>query len=986
MVTNEANEPRETSGATTTLLLRYVREHGGETAVAQVLRRAGVRWSVAELENPATWLSYDSRIRLFMAATEVLDDPRALVKVGATALTHGLDHSLVLLLRALGSPREVYRKVPRTVPKFSTTATITVTTCTSTSATLEMRLHPGYQHSVLDCQYAEGLLSAIPVVFGLPLATVVHDRCQADGASSCVFELTWLRYRRFAGRQREASLDLEVAALRSRLTELQLAASDLVSSDDVAAVVERIADRAATAVLAPGHLLVIESRDGGEPLVRSRGLEPDRAAHLAARVLAGEDLGPWAVVVDVASTRRHHGRLAALYATDQTALAEDRPMLEAYASHAAAALDLLTAREDSHREASRATALLSLAHALAGARDLHAVSEVVCQALPGIVGCRAASVMLWDPSAGALQTIAVSGRNADEAQLLRRSPIRADQTPEMMDLLAHHEPLLIERATASGDLADLLTAIGVESVVAVPLLAGDALMGVALASWPRSIAGTPLQAEAMARISGVTDQAATALENARLLATVRHQSQHDALTGLPNRALFGKSLDDALRASPAGVGTAVLFCDLDRFKHVNDSHGHAAGDELLRQAGARLRGELRPGDIVGRLGGDEFGVLLVGVRDDGQVLAVADRLVERLDQPFRISGHEIRITASVGIALHMGPDGRGERLLAAADSAMYIAKQGGRSQVAVAGEVLARRVAPSLEAELGSAVENGQMRLFFQPVVDVSAPGSGTVVGAEALLRWAHPRLGLLAPGAFLPLAEEVGLISDLDLWALEAACAELATWPEAANGPLLVAVNLASATLVDPRLLPAVRAALTKHGLGPERLHLEVVESRSLIDLPAVIERLVELRQMGVRISLDDFGTGYSTLSWLQALPVDQIKIDRSFIMGLPGHGASLAVVRGVLALARELGIEVIAEGVEEPEQLAVLREAGCDLVQGYLLGRPAPILDVVGPCARAIPIAGVTVRPRMISARVRRDGTDSRARTSGQGIGARP
>ena len=960
MVTNDAKEPRETSGATTTVLLRYVREHGGDAAVAEVLRRADVHRPVAELENSANWIGYATHVRLFRATTEVLQDPGALVKVGATALTHGLDHSLVLLLRALGTPREVVRRVPRTIPKFSTTSTMDVTESTSTSARLEMRLNPGHEVSALDCQYAEGLLSAIPLLFGLPPATVVHEQCQADGAASCVFEMAWQRHRRFAGKQKQSALDVEVAALRSQLAELQLTASDLVSSDDVAEVVERIADRAAAAVLAPAHLLVVHGRDGEEPIVRSRGLEPARAAHLAALMEAGEDLGRWAVVVDVRSTRRHHGRLAALYSVDQTALVEDRPMLEAYASHAAAALDLLTAREDSDRERSRATALLSLAHSLAGARDLHAVSEVVCQALPGIVGCRAASVMLWDPSAGALQTIAVSGRTPDEAQLLRSTPIRADQTREMTDILAHHEPLLIELATASPEIAGLLRAIGVECVVAVPLLAGDTLMGVALASWTRSIAGTPVQTEAMARIAGVTDQAATALENARLLATVRHQSQHDALTGLPNRALFGKQLDDALRTSAPDTATAVLFCDLDRFKHVNDTHGHAAGDELLRQASARLRGELRPGDVIGRLGGDEFGVLLVGVRDDGQVLAVADRLVERLDEPFRISGHEIRITASVGVSMHMGSDGRGERLLAAADSAMYIAKQDGRSQVAVAGEVLARRVAPSLEAELGSAIQNGQMRLFFQPVVDVSAPGAGSVVGAEALLRWAHPRLGLLAPGAFLALAEEVGLISDLDLWALDAACAELATWPEGSRGPLLVAVNLASATLVDPRLLPAVRAALTSHGLGPERLHLEVVESRSLIDLPGVIERLVALRQMGVRISLDDFGTGYSTLSWLQALPVDQIKIDRSFIMGLPGHGASLAVVRGVLALARELGIEVIAEGVEEPEQLAMLREAGCDLVQGYLLGRPAPMLDVVGPCARAIPVSGVPLRPR--------------------------
>jgi EAL domain-containing protein (putative c-di-GMP-specific phosphodiesterase class I) len=283
-------------------------------------------------------------------------------------------------------------------------------------------------------------------------------------------------------------------------------------------------------------------------------------------------------------------------------------------------------------------------------------------------------------------------------------------------------------------------------------------------------------------------------------------------------------------------------------------------------------------------------------------------------------------------------------LLRAADGAMYRAKQRGRNQICCADdEPLFCPTGPSLEQELVEAVTGDDLRLHFQPIVRVG-DGLPEIVGVEALLRWEHPRLGLLPPGAFLPLAEESSLVVELDLWAVRATCAAAAQHPSAPGGPALqFSVNLAGRTLVDARLVPAVRSALADHSVDPARLCLEVIESQSLVDLPTVAARLTELRRMGVRTALDDFGTGYSTLSWLQRLPVDRIKLDRTFITGLPEAPAQL-LVRGVVALADQLGIEVVAEGVETPEQLAALQEAGCRLVQGYLLGRPEPVLpDVV-------------------------------------------
>ncbi|MGV8978608.1 MAG: putative bifunctional diguanylate cyclase/phosphodiesterase [Cellulomonas sp.] len=930
----ESTEPRETSGATTNLLLRYVRELGGDTAVAETLALADVPYSVESLQAPSTWVSYATRLRLFEAATAVLGDPRTAFEIGATGLKHGLHPAIVPLLRAFGSPREVYRQLPLTVPKFTSTSTMAAVECTDTSATIRYTLRAGYTPSRLDCEYAQGLFSAVPCMFGLPRAHVEHPECTSDGFPACVYRVTWSRRRRWyslVGRRRADRVAVD--ALHAQLAEFQQAAADLVSSNDIDQVLDRIVGRAAAAILAPSYLLVVFGTSATGPVVRHQGLDPDAAADLTGRLLRGDDLGPAAVVADVASTRHLHGRLAAVYAPGYRPMEGDRALLEAYAHHAAAALDLLIALEDSRLEESRATALLTLAHELAMSNDAVGVAVVVANALPRIVGCRAATVLLWDPDAGALEVAATSDQDQARRALLLSTRIRADETPELVEMLTHHRPTILRASESSPVLAALLATAGTPSVVVAPLLAGDALLGVAAAAWDPDVVAQ-VQQTALDRIGGVSEQAAAALQNARLLSTVRHQALHDSLTGLPNRVMFAQSLDATLQAADHSCTTAVLFCDLDNFKHVNDDLGHGAGDELLRQVAERLRDAVGSLNFIARLGGDEFAVVVDASGSCQAAAAAARRMVDSLDVPFRIEGRELRITTSVGVAVHTGPDGHGGRLLAASDRAMYEAKKRGRNQVALATEPPRTAPGPSLQAELRIGVARGEMRLHFQPVVDVTVAAAPVIVGAEALVRWQHPRLGLLAPAAFLPLAEDTGLVSEIDLWVVGAACQALASRDPSA-APLTIAVNLASATLVDPRLLPTVRAALSHNRLSPDRLVLEIIESRSLVDLPGVVERLIELRQLGIRISLDDFGTGFSTLAWLQTLPVDQIKIDRSFTMELPDARA-LALVKGVLALARELGIEVIAEGVETVDQLEALRAAGCLLVQGYLLGRP--------------------------------------------------
>ncbi|TFV67310.1 UNVERIFIED_ORG: diguanylate cyclase [Bacillus sp. AZ43] len=677
-MTAAAAEARETSGATTGGLLRYVRAHAGQDAVDRILARSGLPFTAEELDDQSRWWSYDTRVRLFAAATDELGDPELLFKVGAAALHSGLANSMVILLRAMGTPRQVFRQLPRAVGKFSTTSTMVVVDAAATSATVRFTLHPGYEHSRLDCSYAQGLLSTVPTIFGLAPARIEHDECQSDGHPACVYRLTWdRRLRGPRRRENERSVDLELRALRGQLRSLQSAGAELVASDDLDTALHRIVARAAEAVLAPAYLLAVEAPSGGPPLVHSAGLPAEEVTTLAAALLAGGDLGSGAVVVDVASARRRHGRLAALYGEQYGAMGDEASMLTAYAGHAAAALDLLLALDEARREATRAGALLDLAHELAAASDAQAVSEVVVAALPRVVGCTRASLLLWDAGAGVLRAAAAEGMTAEQRARLQGAEIRPEDTPELVGMLTDRTPRILDDTTSSPALRGLLRGIGGAHVVAVPLLAGSTFLGVATAGWHAGEQHAALDGDVLVRLRGVGDQASTALQKARLLETVSHQATHDALTGLPNRMLFLDRLAAALPDSRPGAHLGVLFSDLDGFKQVNDTLGHAAGDELLRQVAARLGAAVRPGDTVGRLSGDEFAMILPGLVDPADAQGLAQRVAGCFAEPFRLEGTDVRVGTSVGVAVHgqPGDERTADQLLREADAAMYRHKQ-----------------------------------------------------------------------------------------------------------------------------------------------------------------------------------------------------------------------------------------------------------------------------------------------------------------------
>ncbi|WP_430780288.1 EAL domain-containing protein [Actinoplanes sp. G11-F43] len=418
---------------------------------------------------------------------------------------------------------------------------------------------------------------------------------------------------------------------------------------------------------------------------------------------------------------------------------------------------------------------------------------------------------------------------------------------------------------------------------------------------------------------------------------LRHQALHDGLTGLPNRKLLLDRLDHALtRSRVSGEPIALLYLDLDGFKRVNDSLGHNAGDLLLRTAADRLTGVLRPQDTVARLGGDEFAVLLEA---PDSVERVALACLETIARPFAVHGREAVVTVSVGVVPDAARFTDADEVVRNADVAMYAAKDGGRNRYLIfetrMHEQLLNRL--DLETRLREAVHRGELRLHLQPVV--SLPG-GQVSGAEALVRWQDPQRGLQQPGSFIPLAEETGMIIEIDRWILIQACHTIRQWQEESprTAPAWVSVNLSAAHLDLPDLTEHVAYALATTGLSAHCLTLELTETVMMRDLAVTSIRLQELRELGVKIAIDDFGTGYSSLGYLRDIPVDVLKIDRSFIDGLVGNARQQELVSAIMQLGHTLGLRVVTEGVEDADQLALLIAMGCQYAQGYHLGRPQP------------------------------------------------
>jgi len=421
-------------------------------------------------------------------------------------------------------------------------------------------------------------------------------------------------------------------------------------------------------------------------------------------------------------------------------------------------------------------------------------------------------------------------------------------------------------------------------------------------------------------------------------ARIQHMAHHDFLTGLPNRFLLSDRFRQVAAAAQRNdTRFALLFVDLDRFKNVNDTLGHAVGDQLLRDVAARLAAMVRGTDTISRQGGDEFLVLLGEIETPEAVAQVARKLIQALSEPFLLEGHQITVTPSIGIAVSPEDGSDLDALLKHADRAMYDAKQQGRNNYQFfRREMNARSLELLLmESDLRQALRKGEFELHYQPLIAVS---NGRPIGVEALLRWRHPERGLVSPADFIPMAEETGLIVAIGQWVLNTACRQLAQWHANDWPGLRMSVNLSAAQFRREDLIDQVQAALTAAGLPAEALELEVTESILMIDAEGTESMLNALSSMGATLAIDDFGTGYSSLAYLKRFAVNTLKVDRSFVHGIGVDGEDAAICMAVIGLARTLHLNVVAEGVETQAQYDWLADAGCHIIQGFLMGRPAP------------------------------------------------
>jgi diguanylate cyclase (GGDEF)-like protein/PAS domain S-box-containing protein len=512
------------------------------------------------------------------------------------------------------------------------------------------------------------------------------------------------------------------------------------------------------------------------------------------------------------------------------------------------------------------------------------------------------------------------------------------------EMVEHYYPgavarILLKDGRAAGDRGSRshsAAAANYQGHLTVPIRAGDGqMLGHMQIARPE-----PWQATAseLVLLDSKAKLAAMAMEHRELTNRLSYQAQHDPLTGLPNRALLDDRLRQAITlARRQAKMVAVLYVDLDRFKVINDTLGHDVGDLLLRDAAKRLEGTVRESDTLARPGGDEFVAVLSGIETVCDAEIVGERIMEALRDPFQVKGHELFASASVGLSLFPDDGEDAATLQKHADVAMYEAKNRGRNRFQRFARELNSAASERLEVEnqLHCASQRGELQLYYQPQFHLPSQRLG---GVEALLRWNHPKWGLVLPGRFIPVAEECGLIVPISLWVLQEACRQHQAWRRAGYPPVKIAVNISATQFMRSNLAEKVAQVLAAHEMEPRYLELELTEGVLMQDAQDTARQIAELRALGVRIAVDDFGTGYSSLSYLQRLPIDDLKIDKCFVQDIDRHASMQPLVQAIVGLAHGLNLTATAEGVETAGELAVLQTLGCDQVQGYLLGRPEP------------------------------------------------
>ena len=772
----------------------------------------------------------------------------------------------------------------------------------------------------------------------------------------------------------------EASRTRAEITRLErllegASASTLnLLEDDSDAVVAELGERADHVLSARRFLLMIRAGSGLPLHLHHRGIDDQEVEALAAELWAArpEDAADRFHVVDVGSTIRRYGRIAVLVEPGASSTDEDERVLRLFARYAANVLDVYTVLGDARRSNSTARTLLSFGEQLSGLTNLAQALQILADTVPGVTGCDQSIVYLWDKERSRLTLGAhTAGMTSPQADLGSLSPrwspsaattqIRVGTSADGPDaegtlsvevdnplierMVSGHEVMVLDAASIDDpQLRALMEASGIPASVVAPLFAAGEFLGVIAANFStESPRGTIHDPDLHERLCGLADQAATAIQNLELLEKVSHMAWHDALTGLPNRRLFEDRVEQELvRSRRVGEPVCMFFVDLDNFKNVNDTYGHATGDVLIQQVGQRLVETVRSQDTVARLGGDEFAILLPGLVDQLAINQLAERTLDAMHRPFDIYGEQVSTSASVGIAIAPEHGDSYDDLLNRADEAMFRAKDLGRN----AFEMFQNSPDPAhpgrrllddrqLYNDLIQALDGNEFFLVYQPYIDLR---TAQIVGVEALIRWNHPTLGILEPTQFIPMAEKSDLIVSLDNWVLWQACRQLRSWRDHDLDQLRLSVNLASRDLSNPAFYDSVERTLRDTGIEPALLELEITDRVVIDPTGPARDNIDRLRRLGVRFTIDDFGQGNSSLDRIGSFPVSTLKIDQSFVQVLGPTEDENSLVSAIIAMANRLGLSCVAEGVETLLQSRVLLQRGCTTAQGYYFSRPLP------------------------------------------------
>jgi diguanylate cyclase (GGDEF)-like protein len=574
--------------------------------------------------------------------------------------------------------------------------------------------------------------------------------------------------------------------------------------------------------------------------------------------------------------------------------------------------------------------IISMGRELAKALDDHGFGDLIARHIARAVEFDECGIFAWVKGD---DTVVTAGYHPASRRSALDAAFPLDEYPETRRVLLSGAHSITDPEDPAADPSEVkfLLGMGGKLMFQLPMVVSGRTIGTVELI---SLSGMRLVERQIDLAQTMANEAGVMLENARLYAQVRHQAFHDHLTGLPNRALLGDRMEHALARGrmPNLPLVGLVFVDVDDFKVINDTYGHEVGDQVLIALGERLQHLVRAGDTVARLSGDEFAVLLEDLESPEDAHLTALRVVRAFHRPIDAAGREILVSVSVGVDVGNALSTSAEDLVRNADFAMYVAKASGKSQHEIY-QASARAAADDgarFRTDLRGAVDRGEMRLHYQPILEL---GSGRIRSFEALVRWQHPERGLLPPAAFVSIAEETGTIIAIGDWVLETACAQLQAW-QRLQGDLAVAVNLSGSQLQDGHVIDHVAGILERTGIDPRSLILEMTET-ILVEDPGSENVLRDLQALGVRLAIDDFGTGYASISYLRRFAVDVLKIDREFTDAVETPQGS-ALLSGIAHLGRSLGLELVAEGIERPEQAELVRLAGCDLGQGFLFARP--------------------------------------------------